>query len=41
LIYDEKSARARIDEVICVGCGVCAQICPQQAIEKEEQKVVF
>jgi indolepyruvate ferredoxin oxidoreductase alpha subunit len=38
LIWDEKSGRAQIDEVICVGCGVCTQVCPQQAIEKEERQ---
>jgi len=38
LIWDEKSGRAQIDEVICVGCGVCTQVCPQKAIEKEERQ---
>jgi indolepyruvate ferredoxin oxidoreductase alpha subunit len=33
LIWDPEKGVARIDEVICVGCGVCAQICPQGAIE--------
>jgi indolepyruvate ferredoxin oxidoreductase alpha subunit len=36
LIWDEAAQAARIDEVICVGCGVCADICPQKAIAKEE-----
>jgi len=36
LIWDQKSGRARIDEVICVGCGICADICPQGAIEREK-----
>lgn len=35
LIWDEKSGKAKIDEVICAGCGVCADICPQGAIAKE------
>ena len=35
LIWDEKAGRARIDEVICAGCGVCVDICPQRAIIKE------
>jgi indolepyruvate ferredoxin oxidoreductase alpha subunit len=35
-MWDKKSAQARIDEVICVGCGVCADICPEKAIIKEE-----
>jgi indolepyruvate ferredoxin oxidoreductase alpha subunit len=35
LIWDAEKGRARIDEVICVGCGVCAQICHQGAITLE------
>ncbi|MFH1134474.1 MAG: thiamine pyrophosphate-dependent enzyme [Pseudomonadota bacterium] len=36
LTWDEKSGRAVIDEVVCVGCGVCEQICPARAIIREE-----
>lgn len=36
LIWDDTAGAARIDEVICVGCGVCADICPQKAISREE-----
>ena len=36
LVWDEASGKARIDEVICVGCGICADICPQDAIVREE-----
>ena len=36
LVWDDVAQAARIDEVICVGCGVCADICPQEAILKEE-----
>lgn len=36
LIWDDKKKTARIDEVICTGCGVCASICPSGAIKKEE-----
>ena len=36
LIWNEKEKKAQIDEVICVGCGVCADICPQGAIKREE-----
>jgi len=35
LIWDNSNGKARIDEVICVGCGICANICPQEAIVKE------
>ncbi len=34
LIWDEKSSKSKVDEVICVGCGVCADICPEGAIVK-------
>ncbi|MDY6916427.1 MAG: thiamine pyrophosphate-dependent enzyme [Chloroflexota bacterium] len=35
LIWDKEAGRAKIDEVICTGCGVCADICPQGAIVRE------
>ena len=38
LIWDKSAHRARIDEVICVGCGICADICPQEAIIREEKQ---
>jgi len=38
LIWDQSMAKAKIDEVLCVGCGVCADICPEKAIVKEEGK---
>jgi indolepyruvate ferredoxin oxidoreductase alpha subunit len=33
---DEVRNAARIDEAICVGCGVCADLCPSGAIVKEK-----
>ncbi len=35
LIWDKDAARAAIDDIICAGCGLCADICPQGAIVKE------
>jgi indolepyruvate ferredoxin oxidoreductase alpha subunit len=35
LIWDKEKGKARIDDVICVGCGICAEICPQKAIRME------
>jgi indolepyruvate ferredoxin oxidoreductase alpha subunit len=36
LTWDRDKKKAVVDEVICAGCGVCASICPQQAIVKTE-----
>lgn len=35
LIWDRARSKAQIDEAICNGCGVCAEICPASAIRKE------
>lgn len=35
LNWDVSIKKARIDEAICVGCGVCTDICPSHAIVKE------
>jgi len=35
LMWDSTTEKARIDEAICTGCGVCAEICPASAIRKE------
>ncbi|MDI6797395.1 MAG: thiamine pyrophosphate-dependent enzyme [Desulfatibacillaceae bacterium] len=34
LVWDAQAKTAKIDEVICAGCGVCADICPSGAISK-------
>jgi indolepyruvate ferredoxin oxidoreductase alpha subunit len=35
IIWDHEAKKARIDEVVCTGCGVCATLCPQGAIMVE------
>ena len=32
--WDGQKKKARIDEVICAGCGVCSSICPAGAIKR-------
>ncbi len=32
LIWDAAGERARVDDVLCSGCGVCVDLCPRQAI---------
>lgn len=39
LRWNPIASKAEIDEAICVGCGVCADICPAGAIQKEKQTV--
>jgi indolepyruvate ferredoxin oxidoreductase alpha subunit len=36
LVWDPVAKKTRIDEVICSGCGVCADICPTGAISRKE-----
>ena len=36
IIWDQEAKKAKIDEVVCTGCGVCATLCPQGAIVVEE-----
>jgi len=35
LIWDRHAKKAKIDEAVCSGCGVCVEICSQDAIFKE------
>jgi len=35
LVWDKKTGKSRIDEVICSGCGVCTDVCLQGAIIRE------
>ena len=37
-IWDFEKDCAAIDEVVCVGCGACAKICPAGAIQVEDPK---
>ena len=37
-IFDEEAGKAKIDETLCTGCGVCAALCPQGAIIIEEER---
>ncbi len=36
LIWDAENNRATINDVLCAGCGVCASVCPQNAIQRKE-----
>jgi len=35
LVWDSDIGKAMIDEAVCSGCGLCADVCPQGAIVKE------
>ncbi len=36
IFWDAQKKTAKIDEVICAGCGVCVSVCPSGAIRKAE-----
>jgi len=36
IIWDYTKGKAKIDEVVCNGCGLCADLCPAGAITVEE-----
>ena len=36
LTWNAELKKAQMDEVICVGCGVCAAVCPSRAIQAKE-----
>ncbi|MFC1912515.1 thiamine pyrophosphate-dependent enzyme [Chloroflexota bacterium] len=36
LVWDKATKKAKIDEAICIGCGVCVDICKDEAITREE-----
>jgi len=38
LVWNAEKGKAMIDEIICAGCGVCADICPAGAIKRSEVK---
>lgn len=38
-VDDKTKTKARIEEFLCTGCSLCAQVCPVSAISvKEESK---
>ena len=39
-VWDAENEKAKIDEVICTGCGACAKLCPQDAIIVEDMEGV-
>ncbi len=37
IVWDKESNKAKIDEVLCTGCGVCMSICPEKAIRAKKK----
>jgi indolepyruvate ferredoxin oxidoreductase alpha subunit len=38
ILHDEKKNQAQIDQNRCIGCGVCVNVCPTEAIRAEGGK---
>lgn len=38
LVFDEATNKVTVDLMICSGCGVCLDVCPQQAISRREER---
>ena len=38
--YLKRKTTLRLDKELCTGCGICAQICPKEAIEEKPPAVV-
>jgi indolepyruvate ferredoxin oxidoreductase alpha subunit len=37
--WDEKTKKAGVDSITCIGCGMCGELCPVKAISPVRQKV--
>ena len=36
ITFNEKDRKAGLDPILCIGCGMCVQVCPLDAIKVEE-----
>ncbi|MCP4752146.1 MAG: indolepyruvate ferredoxin oxidoreductase [Proteobacteria bacterium] len=41
LRWNAESGRSEIDEMLCCGCGLCTDVCPQGAIEKKAMATII
>jgi len=37
LVFDERTGKVSVDPMICSGCGVCLEVCPTKAIQREDK----